>query len=54
RRLAWNMPFHAEHHAYPGVPFHQLPRFHALIERHLKMVEPGYVSFHGKYIDTLR
>jgi fatty acid desaturase len=54
RKLAWNMPFHAEHHAYPGVPFHQLPQFHALIERHLKVVEPGYVSFHGKYIDTLR
>lgn len=54
RKLAWNMPFHAEHHAYPGVPFHQLPEFHALIERHLKVVEPGYVSFHEKYIETLR
>ena len=53
RKLAWNMPFHAEHHAYPGVPFHQLPEFHALIERHLKVVEPGYVSFHEKYIETL-
>lgn len=53
RKLAWNMPFHAEHHAYPGVPFHQLPRFHALIERHLRVVEPGYVSFHEKYIETL-
>lgn len=54
RRLAWNMPFHAEHHAYPGVPFHQLPAFHVLIERHLKVTEAGYVSFHEKYIDTLR
>jgi len=53
RKLAWNMPFHAEHHAYPGVPFHQLPQFHALIERHLKVVEPGYVSFHEKYVETL-
>ncbi|WP_352696950.1 fatty acid desaturase family protein [Mesorhizobium sp. M0152] len=53
RKLAWNMPFHAEHHAYPGVPFHQLPQFHALIERHLKVVEPGYVSFHEKYIEAL-
>jgi len=54
RKLAWNMPFHTEHHAYPGVPFHQLPAFHDLIERHLKVVEPGYVSFHEKYIETLR
>ncbi|TIU96156.1 MAG: fatty acid desaturase [Mesorhizobium sp.] len=54
RNLAWNMPFHAEHHAYPGVPFHQLPAFHALIERHLKEIEAGYVRFHEKYVDTLR
>ncbi|RWH71377.1 fatty acid desaturase family protein [Mesorhizobium sp.] len=54
RKLAWNMPYHAEHHAYPGVPFHQLPEFHRLIERHLKVVEPGYVSFHEKYIGALR
>ena len=25
RLLAWNMPFHAEHHAAPSVPFHALP-----------------------------
>ena len=25
RFLFWNMPFHAEHHAHPGVPFHRLP-----------------------------
>lgn len=53
RKLAWNMPFHAEHHAYPGVPFHQLPAFHVLIERHLKVTEAGYVRFHEKYIGTL-
>ena len=54
RKLAWNMPFHAEHHSYPGVPFHQLPGFHALIERHLKETETGYVNFHSKYIATMR
>lgn len=26
RALAWNMPYHVEHHACPGVPFHALPR----------------------------
>ncbi len=54
RKLAWNMPFHAEHHSYPGVPFHQLPGFHALIERHLKETETGYVNFHRKYVETMR
>ena len=31
RLIAWNMPFHAEHHAYPAVPFHKLPRFHTIV-----------------------
>lgn len=28
RWLSWNMPYHVEHHAYPAVPFHALPRLH--------------------------
>lgn len=24
--FSWNMPYHVEHHAYPTVPFHALPR----------------------------
>ena len=24
RLLMWNMPFHAEHHLYPSIPFHRL------------------------------
>ncbi|MGE0706654.1 MAG: fatty acid desaturase [Planctomycetota bacterium] len=31
RWLFWNMPYHAEHHAYPAVPFHALPRLHAAL-----------------------
>ena len=54
RKLAWNMPYHAEHHAHPGVPFHRLPEFHALIERYLVNVEDGYVRFNAKYIEALR
>ncbi len=54
RGLAWNMPYHAEHHAYPGVPFHRLPEFHDLIENHLKQVETGYVRFHAKYLSEMR
>ena len=33
RWLAWNMPYHAEHHAFPFVPFHQLPELHARLSR---------------------
>mmetsp|Transcript_23279 Transcript_23279/g.55172 ORF Transcript_23279/g.55172 Transcript_23279/m.55172 type:complete len:442 (-) Transcript_23279:97-1422(-) len=28
RRLAWNMPYHAEHHAWPSVPFYRLNDVH--------------------------
>lgn len=45
RRLAWNMPFHAEHHAFPAVPFHRLPDLHALAAPHLKVTSPGYPAF---------
>jgi fatty acid desaturase len=31
RYFAWNMPFHAEHHAYPSVPFHALPALHGKV-----------------------
>ena len=31
RLLYWNMNYHVEHHMYPTVPFHALPRLHELI-----------------------
>ncbi|MDZ4735858.1 MAG: fatty acid desaturase [Rhodospirillaceae bacterium] len=42
RFLAWNMPFHAEHHAFPGVPFHALPALHQRLGPHLAVVSAGY------------
>lgn len=36
RFLLWNMPYHAEHHAYPSVPFHALPRLHRLLQPALR------------------
>ncbi len=44
RWLTWNMPFHAEHHAYPWLPFHALPAVHNSIRGHIKVTAPGYVS----------
>jgi fatty acid desaturase len=40
--FAWNMPYHAEHHAYPAVPFHALPRLNALLAPHIVHTEQGY------------
>jgi len=53
RALAWNMPYHAEHHAYPTVPFHKLPDLHKLAAEHLLVTEPGYASFHARYAPAI-
>jgi len=48
RFLAWNMPFHAEHHAFPAVPFHKLPAAHDVMAEQLKVTENGYVKVQRK------
>jgi fatty acid desaturase len=53
RFIAWNMPYHAEHHAYPVVPFHKLPALHRLTREHLKTTEKGYLRFHRKFAESL-
>lgn len=32
RFLYWNMNYHLEHHMFPLVPYHQLPRLHELVK----------------------
>ena len=54
RFLAWNMPYHAEHHAYPIVPFHKLPEFHEIAHAHLKQTERGYLRFNRKFASALK
>lgn len=40
----WNIPFHAEHHLYPSIPFHQLPLAHQHLNQHFTHVDPGYIK----------
>ncbi len=48
RALAWQMPFHVEHHLYPNVPFHALPEVHREVREHITHLETrGYVR--GQY-----
>jgi fatty acid desaturase len=35
RWLYWNMNYHVEHHMFPMVPYHSLPRLHDLIKHDL-------------------
>ena len=54
RFLMWNMPYHAEHHAAPGVPFYALPALHAATSGALSVTAPGYMAFHRRYARSLR
>jgi len=53
RFLAWNMPYHAEHHAYPALPFHALPKAHALLKDKVTVTAPGYLAVHRDVIRRL-
>jgi fatty acid desaturase len=53
RRLAWNMPYHAEHHAYPALPFHALPAAHRVLKAEIAVQAPGYVAVHREIVAGL-
>jgi fatty acid desaturase len=53
RFLAWNMPYHIEHHSFPAVPFHALPRLHEHMQNDLVTTAPGYAAFTREYVGGL-
>jgi fatty acid desaturase len=53
RWLMWNMPYHTEHHAYPAVPWHALPKLNRLLEPELVNVGTGYTAFHLRALGML-
>ena len=42
--MMWNMPYHAEHHLYPSIPFHALPKAHQHLLEHFAVVDDGYLK----------
>lgn len=50
RFLAWNMPYHVEHHVWPQVPFHRLPDLHAMMKDELRVTADGYAAFTQAYL----
>ncbi len=50
RFLAWNMPYHVEHHVFPAVPFHRLPDLHLKMRDALKVTADGYSAFTRDYL----
>ena len=54
RWLAWNMPYHVEHHAFPALPFHALPKAHGLIGEKIAFLAPGYIAVHSEILSDLK
>jgi fatty acid desaturase len=42
--FAWNMPYHAEHHAYPSIPFHALPKLNRIVDDRIAFRGHGYLT----------
>ena len=54
RWLAWNMPYHAEHHAYPALPFHALPQAHGVLKDRITVQAGGYATVHADLLRAWR
>ncbi len=55
RFLMWEMPYHADHHRYPALPFFVLAQAHPKLEPHLAMIaRSGYSGLHLGFIRDLR
>jgi fatty acid desaturase len=53
RFLYWNMNYHLEHHMYPMVPFHALPRLHEAVRHDTPPAYDGTVAAYREIIPAL-
>ena len=53
RIMMWNMPYHAEHHLYPSIPFHALPQAHQELKEHFTIIDRGYMRVNQNIINNL-
>ena len=51
--MMWNMPYHAEHHLYPSIPFHALLQAHQELKEHLAVVDDGYLNVNRNIVKNL-
>jgi fatty acid desaturase len=58
RFIYWNMNYHVEHHMFPMVPYHALPRLHELIKHDLpaanRSILDGYREMIPAFMRQLR
>jgi fatty acid desaturase len=54
RFFMWEMPYHAEHHRYPAVPFFALATAHRALGPHLvHLARDGYLGVHTALLRTI-
>jgi fatty acid desaturase len=53
RFLYWNMNYHVEHHMYPMVPYHALPKLHAAMQADCPPAYRGTVEAYREILPAL-
>lgn len=53
RFLYWNMNYHVEHHMFPLVPFHALPKLHELIKNDCPTPYNGIIETYKEIIPAI-
>jgi MocE subfamily Rieske [2Fe-2S] domain protein len=53
RYLYWNMNYHVEHHMFPLVPYHALPRLHAAVKDDCPTPYPSLLSAWREIVPTV-
>ena len=51
--LYWQMEYHIEHHMFPTVPSHNLPKLHELIKDQMPPAKKGLLSAYSEIIPTI-
>ena len=54
RYIYWNMNYHVEHHMFPMIPYHALPRLHALIKDDLPPPNTSILDGYREVLMSLR
>ena len=54
RFVYWNMNYHVEHHMFPMVPYHALPRLHAEVSHDMPTPYPSLFAAYREILPTLR
>ncbi|GLS85839.1 fatty acid desaturase [Cypionkella aquatica] len=54
RFIYWNMNYHVEHHMFPMVPYHALPKLHEVVKHDMPPAHGSIFSAYAEIIPALR